>query len=139
MKKIFALAVAALLVMPAVAKDKDKRKNPEGEGEEGEKNLTVYFFLDYSHSEIDEDEEGNKNPNNPGNYIYKMDWYDLKPLGSMPEEAKITDAMAADPHFGHFIGYSKYSSAIDESLLWKWDTDYTASNTLKLYGIWVAQ
>ena len=108
-------------------------------GDEGEKNLTVYFFLDFSHSEVDEDEEGNKNPNNPGNYIYKMDWWALKPLGEMPAEAAITDSMAADPHFGHFIGYSKYSSALDESLLWDWANDYEASNTLNLYGIWVAQ
>ena len=110
----------------------------DDEGGEGEKNLTVYFFLDFSHTEVDEDEEGNKKEN-PGNYIYKMDWWALKPLGECPQEAILNDSMAADPHFGHFIGYSKYSSALDESLLWDWENDYEASNTLNLYGIWVAQ
>ena len=125
--------------------------NPDSGGEEGgggggevdppgpeEFNLTVYFFLDYSHSEVYEDAEtGALLPGHPTNAIYKMEWYALEPLGKMPEEATITDSMAADPHFNHFIGYSRYSTCLDEGQLWDWSNDYETKNVLNLYGIWV--
>lgn len=95
-----------------------------GDIDEGEENMTVYFYLDYSHS----DEP-----------LYKMRWYMLKPLGTCPEQAVLTDADAADPLYGKFLGYSEYSSSIDESKLWNFETDYKQSNILNLYGIWVSK
>jgi hypothetical protein len=67
-----------------------------------------------------------------------MDWYSLVPLKTCPEEAVLTDAMAPDALYPHFIGYSEYPSALDESLLWDFENDYKQSNILNLYGIWVS-
>jgi len=86
--------------------------------------MTVNFYLDNSHS----DEP-----------IYTMRWYQLEPLGECPEEAKLDNSKAADPLYPIFIGYSEYSSAIDEDLIWNFATDYKQYNVLNLYGIWVAQ
>lgn len=97
----------------------------EGEDEELEFNMTVNFYLDYSHSEENE-------------VIYTMRWYMLKPLGSIPEGAILTDANAQDELYPHFLGYSEYSSSIDEDKLWNFETDYKQSNILNLYGIWVS-
>ena len=96
----------------------------DSEDIEDEENMTVYFYLDYSHS----DEP-----------FFHMKWTMLKPLGSCPEGAVLQDSDAADPLYGKFLGYSEYSSAIDESLLWNFETDYKQSNILNLYGIWVSQ
>jgi len=89
-----------------------------------EENMTVNFYLDYSHS----DEP-----------IYSMRWYMLVPLKECPAEAVLDDSKAADPLYGHFLGYSEYSSSIDESKLWNFETDYKQSNVLNLYGIWVSK
>lgn len=94
----------------------------DGPGDYGEENMTVNFYLDYSHS---------------SEPIYSMRWYMLKPLGECPPEAKLTDANAADPLYPNFLGYSEYSTAIDEDLLWNFETDYKQFNVLNLYGIWV--
>jgi len=94
----------------------------ENVGPLGEYDMTVYFYLDFSHS----DEP-----------IYEMRWYMLHPIGECPAEAMLDDSKAADPLFPNFIGYSEYSSAMDEDLIWKFDTDYKQSNILNLYGIWV--
>lgn len=113
-----------------------------GGGQQEEFNLTVYFFLDFSHSEVFEDPETEEllpRDKYPTNAIYKMQWYALEPLKEMPAEAALTDSMAADPQYPHFIGYSRYSSCLDESLLWNWETDSEATNTLNLYGVWVSQ
>ena len=88
-----------------------------------EENMTVNFYLDYSHSEEP---------------IYSMRWYMLVPLKECPDEAKLSDSDAADPLYGHFLGYSEYSSAIDASKIWNFETDYKQSNVLNLYGIWVS-
>ena len=97
--------------------------NVDGDIDRSEFNMTVNFFLDYSHS----DEP-----------IYHMRWYMLKPLGECPADAILKDSDAADPLYGKFLGYSEYPSAIDESLLWNFETDYKQSNILNLYGIWVS-
>ena len=92
---------------------------------EEEKNMTVYFYLDYSHSEEP---------------IYSMKWYMLKPIGEEPAEAKAALEANKDKHdelYPDFIGWSEYSSSIDESKLWGFATDYKQSNILNLYGIWV--
>ena len=111
----------------------DPLKNSEngGGGEQGdididtsEFNMTVNFYVDYSHS----DEP-----------LYSMRWYMLLPLKECPKEAVLTDADAKDPLYGKFLGYSEYSSAIDESLLWNFAVDYKQSNVLNLYGIWVSK
>ena len=96
----------------------------EGDIDIGEENMTVNFYKDYSHS----DEP-----------LYTMRWYMLVPLKECPEQAKLTDADAEDPLYGHFLGYSEYSSSIDESKLWNFETDYKQSNVLNLYGIWVSK
>ena len=92
---------------------------------EEEKNMTVNFYLDYSHSEEP---------------IYSMKWYMLKPIGEEPAEAKAALEANKDQHdelYPDFIGWSEYSSSIDESKLWDFATDYKQSNILNLYGIWV--
>ena len=90
----------------------------------GEENMIVNFYLDYSHS----DEP-----------IYSMKWFMLTPLKECPEQAKLTDADAADPLYGKFLGYSEYPSLLDESKIWNFETDYKQSNILSLYGIWVSK
>ena len=87
-----------------------------------EKNMIVNFYLNYSNSD---------------EVYYTMDWYSLVPLGEMPQEAAITDAQAPDPLYPHFIGYSQYPTAINESKLWNWAESTYSSNVLNLYGIWV--
>ena len=97
---------------------------PAEEEEDTEPNLNVYFFASYSESEEP---------------IYFMKWYQLKPLGACPDEAKLDDTYPnKDPMYPHFIGYSEYSSAMDETLLWDFATNYKQGNTLNLYGIWVS-
>ena len=86
-------------------------------------NMVVKFYLNFSNSDTP---------------IYTMDWYSLVPLKTCPEEAILTDAMAPDSLYPHFIGYSEYPSALDESLLWDFENDYKQSNILNLYGIWVS-
>ena len=89
----------------------------------GEKNQKVNFFIDYWHSDKP---------------MYTMMWYTGEPLGKCPQEAMLTDSDATDPDvFNHFLGYSLYSSSIDDSKLWNFATDSTISTTLNLYGIWV--
>ena len=95
-----------------------------GQEEEREENMTVNFFIDYSHSDTP---------------IYSMRWYMLEPLEKCPEQAVLTDADAKDPLYGKFLGYSEYSSAVDESLLWNFETDFKQGNVLNLYGIWVSK
>jgi hypothetical protein len=94
-----------------------------GGGADEEVNMTVNFYLNNSNSDTP---------------LYSMRWYMLKPLGSLPEQAKITDAMAPDPLYPHFIGYSEYPSSLDESHIWNFETDYKQGNVLSLYGIWVS-
>ncbi len=94
-----------------------------GEDDPGEPNMVVNFYLNYSNSDVP---------------LYTMDWYSLKPLGSCPEQAQLTDADAPDPRYPHFLGYSEYPSSIDESHIWNFAEDYKQSNTLNLYGIWVS-
>lgn len=108
--------------------------------EVGEFNMTVYFFLDYSHSEQPstdktDDEYVQANANEP---VFVMRWYMLTPLGECPEKAKLTDANAADPRYGKFLGYSEYPSCIDGTKLWDFKQDYKQFNILNLYGIWVS-
>ena len=86
-------------------------------------NMEVRFYLSYSNS----DEP-----------LYVMDWYSLVPLGTCPDQAKLTDAQAPDPLYPVFLGYSEYPSSIDEEHLWNFETDYKQSNILSLYGIWVS-
>ena len=140
MNKLF---VAALITLPLIAAcsqtvyrpkfpypgDPLKTSKPSGysQGDDGidrtEFNMHVYFYLDYSHS----DEP-----------IYTMKWYMLVPLEECPEEAKLTDADAADPLYPKFLGYSEFSSSVDDSLLWNFKEDYKQYNILNLYGIWVS-
>ena len=129
------LLLLGLLVMPLLASCTEtvinlKRPYPGDPIEhkqeyEEEKNMTVNFYLDYSHSEEP---------------IYTMKWYMLKPIGEEPAEAKkaLQDHLAEhDELYPDFLGWSEYSSSLDESKLWNFETDYKQSNILSLYGIWV--
>ena len=92
-----------------------------------EYNMTVNFYLDYSHSEEP---------------IFSMKWYMLKPLEKEPDGAKVALEDHKNEHdelYPTFLGWSEYSSSLDDSKLWKFETDYKQSNILKLYGIWVSK
>lgn len=86
---------------------------------------TYYFFLDYSHSDSD-------------NPFKKVKWWRNVPLGSVPEGCALTSKNAADPLFPVFLGWSEYSSSIDDSKLWDFSKDYKTTQVVFLYGIWVA-
>ena len=131
------LLLLGLLVMPLLASCTEtiiypKRSYPGDPIEhkqeyEEEKNMTVNFYLDYSHSEEP---------------IYSMKWYMLKPIGEEPAEAKAAlqaNIAEHDELYPKFLGWSEYSSSIDESKLWNFATDYKQSNILSLYGIWVSE
>ena len=102
-----------------------------------ETNMTVNFYVDYSRS------DDSIEP------IYSVRWYMLKPLSeeiknnayAAIEACKVsTDPMKKpDPLYPKFLGFSEYSSSLDDSKLWKWETEYKQSNILKLYGIWVSE
>lgn len=128
MKKSKLLLLVSLIALPlsmACSKSvyKPSRSYPGDPLQEGIPNMTVNFYLDYSHSEEP---------------LYTMRWYMLKPLGEVPEKAKLTDANAADPLYSKFLGYSEYSSSIGENL-WDFENDFKQSNILNLYGIWVSE
>lgn len=109
----------------AGAEDETSDTSGGGGGDTEEKlPMRVYFYKSYNDSD------------DPLCYI---DWYMLTPLGECPAEAVLTDNDAPDPLYPHFIGYSEYSSCMDETLLWDFATDYKQSNILNLYGIWVAE
>ena len=136
MKKNKALLLG-LLVLPLLASCSEiivkPRRNYPGDPIENkeqfeETNMTVYFYLSYSNSEEP---------------LCSMKWYMLKPLEKCPEEATkaVQDAVIdgkIDPLYPHFLGWSEYSSSIDESKIWNFETDYKQSNILNLYGIWVS-
>ena len=89
-----------------------------------DKLATFRFYLDYSHSDTP---------------LYTIKWYINVPLGECPQEALITEDMASDPLYPHYLGYSRYSSSNDESLLWDFSKDVATGQTaVELYGIWVA-
>lgn len=126
MNKIFLTALLPLLAGCSLSKLYiPKTPYPGADPEVIEREpLLIEFYLDYNHS----DEP-----------IYTMDWYLLTPLGECPAEAVLTDANAADPLYPTFIGYSIYSSALDEDNIWNFETDYAQQGPLLLYGIWVAK
>ena len=106
-------------------------KGDEG-GDDGDKiPMTVNFYYDYAHSET----PFLSFPVIDNQSTYHM----LEPLGSLPEGAELTDADAKDPLYPHFIGYSRFSSCLDEGKLWDFANDYYQGSTLDLYGIWVSQ
>ena len=123
MKKIKLLLIALpLLVACSKSVYHPSHSYPGDPLKDGVPNMTVNFYLDYSHS----DEP-----------IYTMRWYMLKPLGEIPEKAKLTDENAADPLYSKFLGYSEFSSSIGDNI-WDFEKDYKQSNVLNLYGIWVS-
>ena len=123
-KKLLLLTLLVPLFLSCSGSETYKPRFPyPGEDPEiKEEDMTINFYLDYSHS----DEP-----------IYTMRWYMLEPLGSCPAEAVLTDADAPDPLYPTFLGYSEFSSSIDEDHIWNFATDYKQSNVLNLYGIWV--
>lgn len=108
--------------------------------------MTINFFYDYSHSTevewvdvVNDDGTTTKVLKDVEKPFFTMRWWMLEPLGKCPEEAILTNADAKDPNYPIFLGYSEYSSAIDEDLIWNFETDYKQSNILNLYGIWVSR
>ncbi len=118
--------------------------NDDSSGDDEDPNeqlpMTVYFYIDYSHSEDSTNDIKNEDGTvtEVPEYIYKLSWKMLTPLGSCPKEAELTDEDAKDPLYPRFLGYSMYPTCLDESKLWNFETDYYQSNILNLYGIWVA-
>ena len=108
---------------PGIPEDPGTGPGGDDPSEPIEKNMVVNFYLNYTNSEEP---------------IYSMEWWSLKPLGECPQEAVLTSADAPDPLYPKFLGYSEYPSSIDASHLWDFANDYKQSNTLNLYGIWVA-
>lgn len=88
-----------------------------------EEDMTVNFYKD----------------NTEDTPLYSMRWYMLEPLGECPTEAVLSDADAPDPLYPTFLGYSEFSSSIDEDHIWDFAKDYKQSNILNLYGIWVSK
>lgn len=142
MKKRFLLLIPVLTVISLSACKIGSKKSGDSSSQGGEtsetssssqgsdtslpadKLATFRFYLDYSHSDKP---------------LYTMKWYINVPLGECPEEALITEDMATDPLYPHFLGYSRYSSSNDESLLWDFTSDVATGQTaVELYGIWVA-
>ena len=131
------ILLLGLLVLPLLASCtetviKPRRSYPGDPIEDKEQfeefNMTVNFYLDYSHSEAP---------------LYSMKWYMLKPLGECPAEATkaINDAVTngdIDPLYPEFLCWSEYSSSIDDTHKWNFETDYKQSNILSLYGIWTS-
>lgn len=91
---------------------------------EEEKKQTYNFYIDYWHS----DEP-----------MYTMKWYQGRPLGECPKECMLTSSDATDPAFPVFLGWSIYSSAIDEDQLWDFKTSSKLNTIVNLYGIWVSK
>ena len=124
MKKLLLLLTLPLLASCSGSTYTPKYPYPGEDPVYKEDDMTINFYLDYTHS----DEP-----------IYSMRWYMLEPLGSCPAEAVLTDANAPDPLYPSFLGYSEFSSSIDEDHIWNFATDYKQSNILNLYGIWASK
>lgn len=84
---------------------------------------TYYFYIDYWHSEEP---------------YFTLNWWQGLPLGQCPEECKLTSNDATDPLFPVFLGWSEYSSSIDDSKLWNFASDAKFPLIVELYGIWVS-
>lgn len=108
-----------------------------------ETNTTINFYFDNTQTT---DEDGKDAP------IFSIKWYLLKPLGGVPSEladsqgkldvSKIIALGAAmgfapTEAFPTFIGFSFYSTCLDEEGLWNFETDYRQQAVTNLYGIWV--
>ena len=108
-----------------------------------ETNTTINFYFDNTQTT---DEDGNDCP------IFSIKWYLLKPLDKAPEElsdsagnldvSKIialgaAKGFAPTEAFPNFIGFSFYSTCLDEENLWNFKTDYRQQAVTNLYGIWV--
>ena len=133
-KNILKLLTAGLLTLTlAACGGKKNNSNSENNSSPSEAESTIWpederiqtynFYLDFWHSDKP---------------IYTLMWWQYRELGSCPEEAKLTDANASDPLFPHFLGYSRYSSSLDGSLLWDFANEAPATVTINLYGIWVS-
>lgn len=98
---------------------------------------TINFYFDNTQTT---DEDGNDAP------IFTLRWYLLKPIGEIPEEINTTAKVvalgaalgfASTEAFPTFIGFSAYSTCLDEDQLWNYETDYRQQAVTNLYGIWV--
>lgn len=128
MKKTLVFLLSALFLLGACNKSsgdggKTDPVDPVDPDPGRYKDATFKFYLDYSHS----DEP-----------ILTFKWYVGEPLQVCPEEAKLTNADAADPLYPTFLGYSTHSSSNDETYLWDFAKDCaTSQSAVLLYGIWV--
>lgn len=98
--------------------------SPSDETEGKQKTQKVEFYIDYWHSEEP---------------CYEMMWYPGIPMGECPKECQFTSKDATDPLFPNFLGWSQYSSSIDDTNIWDFKTDSKIGNSLILYGIWVGE
>lgn len=128
MKKQLFILPMLLLTLSLAGCNKGNKDKQDGDDQQedqdlGEKNQTINFYIDYWHSETP---------------YYTMEWYANKPLGSCPTLCNLTSANATDPLFPNFLGWSRYSSSIDDSKIWDFAKDAKTGIELNLYGIWVA-
>lgn len=102
-----------------------------------ETNTTINFYFDSTQTT---DEDGNDCP------IFTMKFYLLKPLGECPEAINTVEKVIAlgaahgfakTEAFPTFIGWSFYSTCLDEEGLWNFTTDYRQQAVTSIYGIWV--
>ena len=134
MKKLIYLLIvlSSLSLMSCNKKNPSTSSNTEESEEEvsisipegAEKTQTVTFYIDYWHSE---------------NSFFEMKWYPNVPMGECPEECRLTSEDATDPLFTTFLGWSQYSSAVDETNIWNFKKDSKLGNSLVLYGIWIGE
>lgn len=120
-RKFLALLMSGLTVLSlnACAKEEEKPYIPPAVPTK----LYVAFYLDYTcHEEYH-------------SYITTTDVL-LTPPDTTP-----TNAMATDPAFPNFLGWSSHTIIDSEEDLWDFETDMILSGErtyLYLYGIWVA-
>ena len=102
-----------------------------------EKNTKINFYFDNTQTT---DEEGKDAP------IFTIKWYMLKPLGDCPVEINTLEKVIAlgnkkgftsKETYPTFIGWSFYSTCLDEEQLWNFETDYRQQAVTAIYGIWV--
>ena len=91
---------------------------------ESEKNQTYNFYIDYSHSDTP---------------YFTMKWWSGVVLGEVPSECQLTSADAPDEAYPTFLGWSKYSSSVDDPKLWDFTKDASLNKVVDLYGIWVSE
>ena len=108
--------------------------------EQGDKDYTIYFYIDYNNVDPT-DKTGTK-------LLSSFDWYYDRPLIEAKDDdgnsliPAVSDAMALDPAFPYFVGWSTHPIIDTKENLWDLNKDTVAdlpmaSYTVILYGQWM--